>query len=128
MTTHKKVFLSLAGASALALTLAACGGDSSSDGTPGGGGAAVCDESTMENLAKGAAGDSFTSFNGYECADGFALVTAITTDNDIEQTQVYLFQAEGSNWALQQRDAVCADGADVSGIPANYLETLCALR
>ncbi len=126
MTTTKKIFVSLAGASALALTLAACGG--SGDDTPDGGGAAVCDDATMENLAEGAAGDSFTSFNGYECADGYALVTAITTDNDVEQTQVYLFQAEGSNWALQQRDAVCADGADVSGIPANFVETLCALR
>lgn len=134
MTSIKKTLLPLAGAAALALTLAACGGDSSSDpttpadtNTPIGGGEAVCDEATMLANAEGAAGADFVSMNSYECADGFALVSAITTSADMEQTSVYLFQAEGPNWALEQADAICADGGGAD-VPANFRDELCALR
>jgi hypothetical protein len=112
------------GASALALSLAAC---SSSDSTPDGGGSAVCDQSTMEGLGQSAAGSGYVSFNSYQCEDGFALVSVVTSDGGVEQTQVYLFQAEGANWALQQRDAVCADGGG-EGVPSDLRDTLCALR
>lgn len=132
-TRVSRSVLAVAGAGILAVGLAACGGSSgggatSASPTPDGGGEAVCDQATMEGLAKDAAGESFTTFQGYECQDGFALVTATTTTNNIEVTEVYLFQAEGQFWALQQRDAVCADGADVSGVPSEFVDTLCALR
>lgn len=112
-----------AGAAALALGLAACGGSD----TPDGGGSATCDQATMEDLGKGAAGSGYVSFNSYQCEDGYALVSVVSNDGGIEQTQVYLFQAEGANWALQQRDAVCADGGG-EGVPADFRGALCSLR
>ena len=125
--------LAIAGAGILAVGLAACsgsssGGATSASPTPDGGGEAVCDQATFEGLTKEIEGENFTSFTSFECQDGYALVTATATTNNVEVTQVYLFQAEGQFWALQQRDAVCADGADVSGIPSQYVDTLCALR
>jgi hypothetical protein len=127
MTTSKKITRSLtitAGAAALALGLAACGG---SDDADGGGGSATCDQATFENLAKEAAGDAYASFNEFECADGYALVSFGIDDNGVQETEVLLFQAEGQFWALQQRDAVCADGGG-EGVPTNFRDTLCALR
>lgn len=112
-----------AGAAALALGLAACGGSD----TPDGGGSATCDQATMEDLGKGAAGSGYVSFNSYQCEDGYALVSVVSNDGGVEQTQVYLFQAEGANWALQQRDAVCADGGG-EGVPADFRGALCSLR
>lgn len=112
-----------AGAAALALGLAACGGSD----TPDGGGSATCDQATMEGLGKEAAGSGYVSFNSYQCEDGYALVSVVSNDGGIEQTQVYLFQAEGANWALQQRDAVCADGGG-EGVPADFRGALCSLR
>ncbi len=113
-----------AGAAALALGLAACGG---SDDADGGGGSATCDQATFENLAQEAAGDTYASFNEFECADGYALVSFSTDDNGVQGTEVLLFEAEGEFWALQQRDAVCADGGG-EGVPTNFRDTLCALR
>ncbi|MFY9331157.1 MAG: hypothetical protein WAO41_05715 [Candidatus Nanopelagicales bacterium] len=128
MTSLKKTLMPLAGAAALALTLAACGGDSSSDDTSAiGGGEAVCDEATMTANAQGAAGSDFVSMNSYECADGYAIVSAITTSGGMEQTSVYLFEAEGPVWALEQADAVCADGGGAD-VPTNFRDELCALR
>ena len=113
-----------AGAAALTLGLAACGG---SDNADGGGGSATCDQATFENLAKESAGASFASFNEFQCEDGYALVSFSTDDNGVQGTEVLLFQAEGQFWALQQRDAVCADGGG-AGVPSNFRDTLCALR
>ena len=113
-----------AGAAALALGLAACGG---SDNADGGGGSATCDQTTMEGLGKEAAGSGYVSFNSYQCEDGYALVSVVSNDGGVEQTQVYLFEAEGQFWALQQRDAVCADGGG-EGVPADFRGALCSLR
>jgi hypothetical protein len=113
-----------AGAAALALGLAACGGGDNADG---GGGSATCDQATFENLAKEYAGDSFASFNEFQCEDGYALVGYTTDDNGVGGADVLLFQAEGQFWALQQRDAVCADGGG-EGVPTNYRDILCSLR
>jgi|AACY02.3.fsa_nt_gi hypothetical protein len=127
MTTSKKITRSLtitAGAAALALGLAACGG---SDDADGGGGSATCDQATMEELGQEAAGSAYASFQSYECKDGFALVSVGTDENGVEGTEVFLFQAEGANWALNQRDAVCADGGG-EGVPNDFRDTLCALR
>jgi hypothetical protein len=114
----------LIGASAAALTfgVVACGGSED-----GGGGSATCDQATMEGLGKEAAGSAYASFQSYECKDGFALVSVGTDENGVEGTEVFLFQAEGSNWALNQRDAVCADGGG-EGVPSDFRDTLCALR
>lgn len=127
MNHSKKMTRSLtiaAGAAALALGLAACGG---SDDADGGGGSAPCDQATFENLAQEAAGDAYASFNEFECADGYALVSFGIDDNGVQETEVLLFEAEGEFWALQQRDAVCADGGG-EGVPTNFLDTLCATR
>ena len=121
MTSLMKTLLPLTGAAALALSLAACGGGSD------GGGGAVCDKSTMESLGKEAAGAGYVSFNDYTCEGGYATVSVVVNDGGVEETQVYLFEAEGQFWALQQRDAVCADGGG-EGVPSALRDELCALR
>ena len=113
-----------AGAAALALGLAACGGGGN---TPDGGGQATCDQATMENLGKETAGASYVSFNEYTCEGGYALVSVVTNEGGVEETQVYLYEAEGPMWALQQRDAVCAEGGG-EGMPSGLRDELCALR
>jgi len=129
MTYLKNAFIPLAGAAALALTLAACGGSSDSNTTTadGGGRAAVCDDATMLANAQGAAGSDFVSMNSYNCVDGYAVVSAITNTGGMEQTSVYLFQAEGPVWALNQAHVVCADGGGAD-VPTSLRDELCALR
>ena len=110
---------------------------SSSDATsaapsesPIGGGSASCDQATLEGLAQGAATDSgaeWISFKSVECVDGYALVFGITKTGDIEQTTAFVFQAEGPVWALNQLDAICADGGGAD-VPAQIKDQACALR
>lgn len=117
------------------LALAACGGSSSGGSSsasesPIGGGSASCDQAALESLSQAAATDAgatYVSTKSVECKDGFALVFAITKTNDIEQTTAYLYQAEGPNWALNQLDAVCADGGGAD-VPASLKDQACALR
>ena len=120
------------------LALAACGGSSSGGSSssaapsqsPIGGGSASCDQATLEQLSQQAAADAgatYESTKSVECADGWALVFAITKTNDIEQTTAYLYQAEGPAWALNQLDAVCAEGGGAD-VPANLKDQACALR
>jgi hypothetical protein len=115
------------------LALAACGGSSSSDSSasesPIGGGSASCDQAALESLSQSAAadaGDTYVSTKSVECADGWALVFAITKSGDVEQTTAYVYQAEGPVWALNQLDALCSD--DASDVPTNIKDQACALR
>lgn len=133
MTTRTVRILGLSAVAAGALVLAGCGGSSSSDtstsASPIGGGSATCDDAALEQLAQTAAtndGATYESTKSVECADGWALVFAITKTNDIEQTTAYVFQAEGPAWALQQLDALCGDDGD--DVPANIKDQACALR
>ncbi len=123
---------------AATLALAACGGSSSSDSSssapasesPIGGGSAECTEAVMEANAEGsaaAAGLELIDTKSFECADGWAIVFAITKSGDIEQTTAFVYQAEGPVWAQNQIDAICADGGG-EGVPANIKDQACALR
>lgn len=138
MTTRTARIALLSIAAAGALTLAACGGSSSGGSSssaapsqsPIGGGSASCDQATLEQLSQGAAqaaGATYVSTKSVECQDGWAIVFAITKTNDVEQTTAYLYQAEGPSWALNQLDAVCADGGGAD-VPASIKDQACALR
>jgi hypothetical protein len=117
---------------ASALVLAACGGSSdsgSSSEAPIGGGSAECTEQVMEQNAEGsaqAAGVELIDTKSYECADGWAIVFAITKSGDIEQTTAFVYQAEGPTWAQKQLDGLCSDNAD--GAPQSIIDQACALR
>lgn len=136
MTKNIRI-LALSALAASTLVLAACGGNSSSDATsaapsesPIGGGSASCDQATLEGLAQAAATDSgaeWVSSKSVECVDGYALVFGITKTGDIEQTTAFVFQAEGPVWALNQLDAICADGGGAD-VPAQIKDQACALR
>lgn len=129
--------LALSALAAGTLVLAGCGGSSSSDATsaapsesPIGGGSASCDQAALEGLAQSAttdAGSEWVSSKSVECVDGWALVFGITKSGDIEQTTAFLFQAEGPVWALNQLDAVCAEGGGAD-VPAQLKDQACALR
>ena len=83
----------------------------------------------MESNAEGsaqAAGVELIDTKSYECADGWAIVFAITKSGDIEQTTAFVYQAEGPIWAQKQLDALCADNAD--GAPQSIIDQACALR
>jgi hypothetical protein len=121
------------------LALAACGGGgSSSDSSSAapapsesaiGGGSAECTEPIMEQNAiesAKAAGVELVDTKSYECADGWAIVFAITKSNDIEQTTAFVYEAEGPVWAQQQIDSICGDDDD--DIPASIKDQACALR
>ena len=73
-----------------------------------------------------AAGVELVDTKSYECADGWAIVSAITKSNDIEQTTAFVYQAEGPVWAQKQVDEICSGNDD--GIPANIKDQACALR
>lgn len=131
MTQRTRV-LALSALAAGTLVLAACGGSSSSETSesPIGGGSASCDQATLEGLAQEAAtadGAEWVSFKSVECVDGYALVFGITKTGDIEQTSAFVFQAEGPMWALNQLDAICADGGGAD-VPAQIKDQACALR
>ena len=117
---------------ASALVLAACGGSSdsgSSSEAPIGGGSAECTEQVMEQNAEGsaqAAGVELIDTKSYECADGWAIVFAITKSGDIEQTTAFVYQADGPVWAQKQLDALCGGNAD--GAPQSIIDQACALR
>ncbi len=129
--------LALSALAASTLVLAACGGSSSSDATsaapsesPIGGGSAECTEAVMEQNAEAsaqAAGLELIDTKSYECADGWAIVFAITKSGDIEQTTAFVYQAEGPVWAQNQLDAICADGGGAD-VPATIRDQACALR
>ena len=131
MTKNTRI-LALSALAAGTLVLAACGGSSSSETSesPIGGGSASCDQATLEGLAQEAAtgdGAEWVSFKSVECVDGFALVFGITKTGEIEQTSAFVFQAEGPMWALNQLDAICADGGGAD-VPAQIKDQACALR
>ncbi len=73
-----------------------------------------------------AAGVELVDTKSYECADGWAIVFAITKSNDIEQTTAFVYEAEGPVWAQKQIDAICGDDDD--DIPSNIKDQACALR
>lgn len=130
--------IAMAALAAGTLALAACGGSSSSSDSssaapsesPIGGGSASCDQAQLESLSQGAAteaGATYVSTKSVECVDGWAIVFAITKSGDIEQTTAYVYQAEGPVWALNQLDALCADGGGAD-VPAQIKDQACALR
>ena len=136
MTSRTARIALLSTLAAGSLVLAACGGSSSGGSSssaaesPIGGGSASCDQAALESLSQAAATDAgatYVSTKSVECTDGWALVFAITKTNDSEQTTAYLYQAEGPNWALNQLDAVCADGGGAD-VPAGLKDQACALR
>lgn len=109
----KKPLLPLLILAVVALVAACGGGDETTATTDAaattteqmvGGGEASCDETTFAGIVAGIAEQDGTSavLDGYECADGWALVTVEGTDaTDEQSTTTYVFQAEGANWALQ---------------------------
>lgn len=116
----------------IAALLAACGGGDDTTTTDAaattdaattteqmvGGGEAMCDEATFASIVSGIAEQDGTSatLDGFECADGWALVTVSGADAADEQsTSTYVFQAEGANWALQ---------SDLTGVCDNLPEAL----
>jgi hypothetical protein len=138
MTSRTRI-LALSALAAGTLVLAACGGGgSSSDSSSAapapsdsaiGGGSAECTEPIMEQNAEGsaqAAGVELVDTKSYECADGWAIVFAITKSNDIEQTTAFVYQAEGPVWAQKQLDSLCSGNAD--GAPQTIVDQACALR
>lgn len=137
MTTRTRS-LALSAIAAGTLALAACGGggsssDSSSAPAPTdsaiGGGSAECTEPIMEQNAidsAKAAGVELVDTKSYECADGWAIVFAITKSNDIEQTTAYVYQAEGPMWVQKQNDSLCNGNPD--GAPQSIIDQACALR
>lgn len=131
MTKNIRI-LALSALAAGTLVLAACGGSSSSETSesPIGGGSAECTEAVMEQNAEAsaqAAGVELIDTKSYECADGWAIVFAITKSGDIEQTTAFVYQAEGPVWAQNQIDAICADGGGAD-VPASIKDQACALR
>lgn len=83
----------------------------------------------MEQNAEGsasAAGLELIDTKSYECADGWAIVFAITKSGDIEQTTAFVYEAEGPVWAQKQLDSLCDGNPDAA--PQSIIDQACALR
>lgn len=133
--------VTLAAAGALALTGCSSGGGSSSSSSAApaptqasssaiGGGSAACDTNTMQTLAQQsaqAAGMQLVETKDYDCADGWAIVFAITSQNNIQQTTAFVFEAEGPQWVPQTLDSLCS-GGNPNGAPETITSQACALR
>lgn len=150
--TRTAITLSIAALAGSALVLTGCGGSSNSSSSsaapastsaaptsssaapaptdsPIGGGSAACDEATFEKLAQeaaAAAGQTLVDTKSYACADGWGIVFANTTQNNIKQTTAYVWEAEGPNWVPQTLDTICGDNPN--GAPADIVNQACALR
>lgn len=116
---------------AAALVLTGCsGGDSSTDESTSVGGMAVCDETTLasaveEYLAANPDGELLLSFDGFECADGWAVTfptVGLAENDEGAYTYTQVFQAEGQFWIpITDRNTVCGttDVEDPSAYPSD---------
>lgn len=147
--TRTSITLSIAALATGALVLTGCGGSGSSSSSsssaapaptsssaapaptdsPIGGGSAGCDEATFEKLAQqaaSAAGQTLVDTKSFACDNGWGIVFAITSQNNIQQTTAYVWEAEGPNWVPQTLDTICGDNPN--GAPSSIVSQACALR
>ena len=84
----------------------------------------------MQNLAQQsaqAAGQQLVETKSFDCEDGWAIVFAITSQNNIQQTTAYVYEAEGPMWVPQTLDSLCSSG-NPNGAPESITSQACALR
>ena len=117
-----------------ALGVAACGSDDSADssvagGDVVGGGEAVCDQATFDAWVKAYGETNGTPAtlpaDGFQCADGWAVLTPTVGDAGSEYTDTVLVQAEGGIWALMDREVACGADEASSEVPAALYQVAC---
>ena len=117
-----------------ALGVAACGSEDSTDssvagGDVVGGGEAVCDQATFDAWVKAYGETNGTPAtlpaDGFQCADGWAVLTPTVGDAGSEYTDTILVQAEGGIWALMDREMACGTDEASSEVPASLYQAAC---
>jgi len=119
----KRSMVAVAMASTAALlcaaTLSACSSGGSSEATASMvGGMTECTQANLEeatNEYAASTGNQLASFEGLECADGWAVTSAVIGD----APQSVIFQAEGQFWIPQDKLKVCGtyDSAAPDTVP-----------
>ena len=119
----KRSMVAVAMASTAALlcaaTLSACSSGGSSEATASMvGGMTECTQANLEeatNEYAASTGNQVASFEGLECADGWAVTSAVIGD----APQSVIFQAEGQFWIPQDKLKVCGtyDSAAPDTVP-----------
>lgn len=107
----------------LASALSACSvniGGSSQASPSMVGGMTECTQDILEKATNDLAaslGNTIASFDGLECADGWAVTSAVMGD----APQTFIFQAEGQFWVPQDKVKVCGtyDSASPDTVPAD---------
>ena len=120
------------------LALVGCGGGdtASSAGSVAesviGGGAAVCDQATLDAWVaaygeQAEIGGATLPQAGFACADGWAVIfpTVGTNNADDAFTETIVLQAEGPSWALMDRTKVCGASESESEVPATLYQDAC---
>ena len=117
-----------------ALGVAACGSEDSTDssvagGGEVGGGEAVCDQATFDAwvTAYGESNGTPATLpaDGFQCADGWAVLNPTVGDAGSEYTDTILVQAEGGVWALMDREQACGADEASSEVPAALYQVAC---
>ncbi len=113
----------LAAGAALACGAALAGCSSGSDDAASAspsmvGGMTECTQEILQkatDLYAGSLGNSVASFEGVDCADGWAVTSAVIGD----APQTIIFQAEGQFWIPQDKAKVCGtyDAASPDAVP-----------
>jgi hypothetical protein len=97
-----------------------------------GGGAAVCDQATLDAWVAAYGEDA--EIGGatlpqaeFACADGWAVIfpTVGTNNADDAFTETIVLQAEGPIWALMDRTKVCGASEAESEVPATLYQDAC---
>jgi hypothetical protein len=97
-----------------------------------GGGAAVCDQATLDAWVaaygeQAEIGGATLPQAEFACADGWAVIfpTVGTSNADDSYTETIVLQAEGPIWALMDRAKVCGASEAESEVPATLYQDAC---
>ena len=120
------------------LALVGCGGGDTASSAESvaesviGGGAAVCDQATLDAWVaaygeQAEIGVATLPQAGFACADGWAVIfpTVGTNNADDAFTETIVLQAEGPSWALMDRTKVCGASESESEVPATLYQDAC---
>lgn len=125
----------LASAVAVGILLTGCSTQDTTS-TPTGAGGADCDPGALSSALGTVLQESLMtvdSINGFECADGWAVVQASVSGEQIPSIdEQYLFQARDSTWLLRSPEGSCGS-VEVAGVrpgdaavPESLWESACA--
>ena len=120
------------------LALVGCGGGDTASSAESvaesviGGGAAVCDQATLDAWVaaygeQAEIGGATLPQAGFACADGWAVIFPTVGMNNADDafTETIVLQAEGPSWALMDRTKVCGASESESEVPATLYQDAC---